>query len=193
MQQNELIKLFKRSNALLDGHFKLSSGLHSDTYFQSALILQYPEKAACISEELIIKIKKYGGIKPDVLISPAIGGIIVGYEMARILKIRSVFTERINDGNVSLRRGFSINRGEKVLIVEDVITTGLSVKEIINSIKTLSVDVIGIASLIDRSTEKINFGVPSFSLLNIEVKNYKEDECPMCKNGSKAIKLGSRK
>ncbi|MDR3275103.1 MAG: orotate phosphoribosyltransferase [Endomicrobium sp.] len=191
MWQNELKELFKQNNALLNGHFKLSSGRHSDRYFQSALILQHPQEAARLAEELISKIKK-NNIKVDVVVSPAVGGIIIGYEIGRALNVRSIFTERV-DGNVLLRRGFSVNKGEKILVAEDVITTGLSTKEVIDSLKTASVKIAGVVSLVDRSTGKVDFGVPRFSLLSLEVKSYKEAECPMCKEGSKAVKPGSRK
>ncbi|MDR0401622.1 MAG: hypothetical protein LBH27_01290, partial [Endomicrobium sp.] len=123
--------------------------------------------------------------------SPAIGGIIIGYEVGRVLGIRSIFTERTN-GIVCLRRGFSINKDEKVLIVEDVITTGLSSTEVINSVKCVGATVVAVASLVDRSDGKINFGVPKFSILRLEVKNYEKYNCPMCKLGSVAIKPGSR-
>ncbi|MDR3253925.1 MAG: orotate phosphoribosyltransferase [Endomicrobium sp.] len=191
MRQNELKELFEQNNALLNGHFKLSSGRHSDTYFQSALILQHPKEAAFLAEELVNKIKK-NNINIDVVVSPAIGGIIIGYEMGRALNVRSIFTERV-DGNVLLRRGFSVNKGEKILVVEDVITTGLSTKEVIDSLKTASVEIAGVVSLVDRSAGKVDFGVPRFSLLSLEVKSYKEAECPMCREGSKAVKPGSRK
>lgn len=191
MRQGELKGLFEKNGALLSGHFKLSSGLHSDTYFQAALILQYPREAARLAGELAKRIEE-NNIKVDVVVSPALGGVIIGHEMGRALDVRAIFTERV-DGKVSLRRGFSIDKGEKVLVVEDVITTGLSTKEVIDSLKPAGVEVAAVVSLVDRSAGKVDFGVPRFSLLSLEVKSYKEDECSMCKTGSEAIKPGSRK
>jgi orotate phosphoribosyltransferase len=191
MQQDELKTLFKENNALLGGHFKLSSGLHSDTYFQSALILQYPKKAEFLAQELAKKLKK-SNITVNVVVSPAMGGVIIGHEMGRVLGVRAIFTERV-DGNVLLRRGFSVKENERILIVEDVITTGLSTKEVINSIKSSGAKVVGVVCLVDRSAGEVDFGIPKISLLRLEVKNYKEEECPMCKEGSQAVKPGSRK
>ncbi|MDR2351509.1 MAG: orotate phosphoribosyltransferase [Endomicrobium sp.] len=191
MLQRDVRGLFKRNNALLNGHFKLSSGLHSDTYFQSALILQYPKEAERLGKELAKKIKE-NNIKPDTVISPAIGGIIIGQEMGRALSIRVIFTERV-DGKVLLRRGFSVSTNEKVLVVEDVITTGLSIREVLGMLKANEAQVVAVASLVDRSAGKVDFSVPRFSLLSLEVKIYKEKDCPMCKEGSIAVKPGSRR
>ncbi|MDR1417656.1 MAG: orotate phosphoribosyltransferase [Endomicrobium sp.] len=191
MQQDELKTLFKKNNALLTGHFKLSSGLHSDTYFQSALILQYPKEAEFLAQELAKKLKE-NNITIDVVVSPAMGGVIIGYEMGRALGVRAIFTERV-DGKVLFKRGFSLKESEKVLIIEDVITTGLSTKEVIEFIKLSGCKIVAVGSLVDRSAGKVDFGVPTFSLLSLEVKSYKEQECPMCKEGVVVIKPGSRK
>jgi orotate phosphoribosyltransferase len=190
-QQEELRELFRKNRALLNGHFKLSSGLHSDIYFQAALILQYPKEAAWLAEELAKKIKE-NNIKVDVVISPALGGVIILHEMGRALGVRSIFTERV-DGKVSLRRGFFVEKSEKVLVVEDIITTGLSTREVIDSLKSAGTETVAAVSLVDRSAGKVDFGVPRFSLLSLEVKSFKEDECPMCKAGGRAVKPGSRK
>jgi orotate phosphoribosyltransferase len=190
MLQEDVRELFKRNNALLNGHFKLSSGLHSDTYFQSALILQYPKEAERLGEELAKKIKE-NNIKVDVVVSPAIGGIVIGQEIGKALSVRAIFTERV-DGKVLLRRGFSVSANEKVLVVEDVITTGLSTREVIETLKANGAQVVAVVSLVDRSAGKVDFGVPRFSLLSLEVKSYKEENCPMCKEGSIAVKPGSR-
>ncbi|MCL2798802.1 MAG: orotate phosphoribosyltransferase [Endomicrobia bacterium] len=187
MEKEEVIKLFGKNHALLRGHFKLSSGLHSDTYFQSALILQHPAEAEKLAKELAKKIID-AKIKIDVVVSPAMGGIIIGHEVARALGTRAIFTERV-DGKVILRRLFSVAKAEKVLIVEDVVTTGLSTQEVIGALKA---DVVAVVSLVDRSAGKVDFGVPRFSLLSLEVKSYKEEECPMCKEGKPLIKPGSR-
>jgi orotate phosphoribosyltransferase len=184
-------ELFKKNGALLNGHFKLSSGLHSDTYFQSALVLQYSSESMQIAEELTKQIRK-NNIEVDVVASPAIGGIVIGHEIGKSLNVRAIFTERI-DGKVSLRRGFSVGVNDKILVVEDVITTGLSTREVIDTLKSTGAETTAVVSLVDRSAGKIDFGIPRFSLLSLDVKSYREDECPMCKKGSKAIKLGSRK
>ncbi|OEG71880.1 orotate phosphoribosyltransferase [Candidatus Endomicrobiellum trichonymphae] len=190
-RQEELRELFRENKALLNGHFKLSSGLHSDTYFQAALILQYPKEAAWLAEELAKKIKE-NNIKVDVVVSPALGGVIIGHEMGRALGVRAIFTERV-DGKVSLRRGFFAGKDEKVLVVEDVITTGLSTKEVIDSLKSTGSETVAAVSIVDRSAGKVDLGVPRFSLLSLDVKTFKEDKCPMCKAGSCAVKHGSRK
>ncbi|MCL1972497.1 MAG: orotate phosphoribosyltransferase [Endomicrobia bacterium] len=191
MNQSEVSELFKKNKALLNGHFLLSSGLHSDTYFQSALILQHPKEAEKLARELVKQINEKG-IKIDAVVSPAMGGIIIGHEVARALVVRAVFTERV-DGKVTLRRGFSIGKNEKIIVVEDVITTGLSTKEVIDSITPLGANVVAVASLVDRSAGKVDFGVTRFSLLSLDVKSYKAQECPLCKDGSAAVKPGSRK
>ena len=191
MNQEEMKELFKKHNALLNGHFLLSSGLHSDTYFQSALILQHPEVAQVLAQNLKEKIVQV--VKDiDVVVSPAMGGVIIGHEMGRAFGTRAIFTERV-DGKVTLRRGFSVSKGEKVLVVEDVITTGLSTREVIESLKETGAEIVAVWSLVDRSAGKVDFGVPRFSLLSLEVKSYKPEECPLCKDGSKPIKPGSRK
>ncbi|GAB1401555.1 orotate phosphoribosyltransferase [Elusimicrobiota bacterium] len=191
MEQNEMKELFKKYNALLTGHFLLSSGLHSDTYFQSALILQHPQVASVLAENLKNEIsQKVKDI--DLIVSPAMGGIVIGQEMGRAFGKRAIFCERV-DGKLVLRRGFNIEKGERVLVVEDVITTGLSTKEVIEAITPLGANVVAVCSLVDRSAGKVDFGVPRFSLLSLEVKSYKQEECPLCKDGSSPIKPGSRK
>ncbi|MDR3050027.1 MAG: orotate phosphoribosyltransferase [Elusimicrobiota bacterium] len=191
MQQQEVKQLFEKNKALLSGHFKLSSGLHSDAYFQSALILQYPNEAEKLGAEIAALVKSEN-IKIDTVVSPALGGLIIGQEVARSLGVRAIFTERV-DGQVMLRRGFSVVKDEKILVVEDVITTGLSTREVINAIQEQGAKAAAVASLVDRSAGKADFGVPKFSLLTLEVKSYKESDCPMCKLGAAAVKPGSRK
>lgn len=184
-------ELFKKYQALLNGHFLLSSGLHSDTYFQSALILQYPHEAEVLAEILAEKIlKEIPDI--DLVVSPALGGIVIGQEVAAQIGCRAIFAERV-EGKLALRRGFNIEKGEKCLVVEDVITTGLSTKEVVEVVKANGGEVKAVGSLVDRSGGKVDFGVPYFSLLSLEVKSYKPEECPLCKEGSSPIKPGSRK
>ncbi|HBU70114.1 MAG TPA: orotate phosphoribosyltransferase [Elusimicrobia bacterium] len=189
---NDLRKLFEEKKALLNGHFLLSSGLHSDTYFQSALILQYPDTAEKLAQELRKLISgKLGADAIDLVISPAMGGIVIGQEVGRALGRRAIFCERV-EGKLVLRRGFKIEKGEKCVVVEDVITTGLSTGEVVEVVKSLGGDVVAVASLVDRSGGKVDFGVPRFSLLSLEVKSYKPEECPLCKAGQPVIKPGSR-
>ncbi|MDR2425999.1 MAG: orotate phosphoribosyltransferase [Endomicrobium sp.] len=191
MDQNEVKELFKKNNALLSGHFLLSSGLHSDTYFQSALILQYPREAEKLAAELSKKVKEKE-IKVDLIVSPAMGGIIIGHEIGRALGVRAIFTERV-DGKVMLRRGFFADKGAKALVAEDVVTTGLSTKEVIDALANYGVEIAAVVSLVDRSAGKVDFGVPRFSLLSLDIKSYKAEECPMCREGGLPVKPGSRK
>jgi orotate phosphoribosyltransferase len=190
MKPEEIKKLFEKYNALLSGHFLLSSGVHSDTYFQSALVLQYPHEAEKLAEALADKALAEAP-EIDVVVSPAMGGIIIGQEVAAQIGCRAIFTERV-DGKMALRRGFSVENGEKCLVVEDVVTTGLSTREVIDAIKVLGGNVVAAASLVDRSGGKADLGVALFSLLALEVKSYKPEECPMCKTGSQPVKPGSR-
>ena len=189
MTEKEVIDIFEKNNALLTGHFKLSSGLHSGKYLQCALVLQYPR----ISEALArVTAEKFAGVKIDVVVGPALGGVTFAYEVARALGVRGLFTER-DEGKVVLRRGFTIGAGEKVLVVEDVVTTGLSTKEVIEVIKTHGGDVVGVASIIDRSDTKPDYGVRFEALAKVGVKTYRPEDCPLCKQGSPAVKPGSRK
>jgi len=189
MTQEEVLKIFEENNALLNGHFKLSSGLHSDQYLQCALVLQYPKLAEKFSKELV---KTLSRKKIDVVVGPALGGVTLAYEIARALGVRGIFTER-QEGQVLLRRGFYIEKGERVLIAEDVVTTGLSTNEVIEVIKKAGGDVVGVVSIIDRSNGKAVFGVPFQSLARIDVKAYNEADCPLCKKGIPVVKPGSRK
>jgi orotate phosphoribosyltransferase len=188
MTDKEIIDIYKKHNALLKGHFLLSSGLHSDTYLQSALVMQYPIIAENIISELVKKIYHMNFVT---VVSPAIGGIRFGYELARLLKKRSIFTERTN-GAMSLRRGFHLEENEKVLVAEDVVTTGKSTKECINVIEESKAEVVGITSLVDRSDGKLDFGVPFFPLIKVNVKTYSPDSCPLCNEGITLEKPGSR-
>jgi len=189
MTQEEVLKIFEKNKALLNGHFKLSSGLHSAQYLQCALVLQYPKLAEKFSKELA---KIFSSKKIDVVVGPAMGGITLAYEIARALGVRGIFTER-QERQVLLRRGFYIEKGERVLIAEDVVTTGLSTNEVIEVIKRAGGEVIGVVSIIDRSNGKAVFGVPFQSLAKIDVKAYSETDCPLCKKGIPVVKPGSRK
>ncbi|MDD5644914.1 MAG: orotate phosphoribosyltransferase [bacterium] len=188
MDSEKLIKKLLETGALLEGHFELTSGLHSNKYFQCALLLQNPE----ISTELGQKIKDmFSGEKVELVAGPAVGGIIIAHEVARAFGVKSVFAERV-DGKMALRRGFGVQKGQKVLLVEDVITTGGSILELVAIFKDAGADVVGIASIVDRSGGKIVFPVPFRPLLSIEVESYQARECPFCAKGAKAEKPGSR-
>lgn len=189
MTENDVIKLFQKHKALLTGHFKLSSGLHSEKYLQCALVLQYPEVAEKMAKAIALK---FSDIKIDLVVGPALGGVTLAYEVARALGVRGIFTER-DEGKVTLRRGFSISAGEKVLIAEDVVTTGLSTKEVMDVVRSHGGDVVAVCSIIDRSEVKPDYGVRFESLAKVKVDTYKPETCPLCKEGGVAIKPGSRK
>lgn len=188
MTSEDVLEIYKKTGALLSGHFLLSSGLHSDSYLQSALVLQQPEIATKLCAALA---DQFRGHRIDVVIAPAIGGILVSHETARALGVRALFAERVN-GMLTLRRGFVIKQGERVLVVEDVITTGKSTKETIDVVKQTGGVVVAAASLIDRSGGKAEIGVPYKSLVTLNIPTYQPDACPMCKAGSAPIKPGSR-
>jgi orotate phosphoribosyltransferase len=173
---------------MLTGHFKLTSGRHSDRYFQCAMVLQHPEHTGALCRELAAR---FAGEDVSAVIGPATGGIIVSYETARALGVRGIFTEREN-GLMSLRRGFSIEPGERVLVVEDVITTGGSVLEVIDVVRSLGGVVVGAGVLVDRSGGKVDLGVRKEALLVTEVISYDPDQCPLCRDGIPAVKPGSR-
>ncbi len=191
-QDNSLLETFKKKGALLEGHFVLSSGLHSNRYFQSALLLQDPETAEQLGRSIA---QKFPAV--DVVISPAIGGLIIGHEVARAKKVRAIFVEKDDTGKPVLRRNFHIEAKEKVLVIEDVITTGLSTSEVLKLVKELSGDIVGVGSVVNRSQSQnsklAEWKIPVHSLLNLEVKTWKAEECPLCKEGTPAIKPGSRK
>jgi orotate phosphoribosyltransferase len=187
--EKEVLELFEKSGALLKGHFKLSSGLHSEKYLQCALVLQYPDISEKLSEALAGNFSKE---KIDVVIGPALGGVTLAYEVARAIGVRGLFTER-QDGKMVLRRGFSISKGEKVLVVEDVVTTGGSTKEVIDLVKSFGADVVGVGSIIDRSGASIDFGAPFRPLAKVGVETFEESKCPPCKKGIPITKPGSRR
>lgn len=183
-----LEQIFLDSGALLKGHFLLSSGLHSDRYLQCALVLAHPNRAEEFGRALAGKISA----KPDLVISPAMGGLIIGQEVARALGVRHYFTERV-DGSVTLRRGFALKPGERVLVVEDVVTTGKSTKEVFDVIRAAGAVVSGACSVVDRSEGKAALGAPYSSLWTVAVPAWTAGDCPACKAGTPAVKPGSRK
>ena len=188
LTRDEIIAIFKESGALLEGHFILTSGLHSNAYFQCAKVFQYPWHAESLCRDIA---GHFLGDRIDVVVSPAVGGIVFGQEIGRLLGVRSIFAERV-DGQMTLRRGFEINPGERVLLAEDVTTTGGSVKEVLEAVKGMGGDILAVTAVVDRSGGKAQFGVPYFSLFQMEVTNFDPANCPLCAAGSTAVKPGSR-
>jgi orotate phosphoribosyltransferase len=188
MTSEQIIEHFRSTGALLEGHFLLSSGLHSPQYLQCALALQFAADAKRFGE-LIAKQFAHKGV--ETVASPAIGGLVIGYATAAAVNVRFIWTER-EAGKMTLRRGFTVKPNEKVLVVEDVITTGGSTRECIAAVTEHGASVIGAASIIDRSNGAADVGVPRISLATLDVPSYQKDECPMCRDGSEAVKPGSR-
>jgi orotate phosphoribosyltransferase len=188
MTSDQVLDIYKQTGALLTGHFLLSSGLHSEHYLQSALVLQQPDIATRLCAALA---QHFITAKIEAVIAPALGGVFVSHETARALGVRALFAERVN-GELTLRRGFTIKQGERVLVVEDVITTGKSTRETIQVVQQLGGTVVAAASLVDRSGGKAELGVPYKSLVTLNVPIYTQEACPLCKAGSVPIKPGSR-
>ena len=190
IKTEEVMKKFEEAGAIQKGHFKLTSGVHSDTYIQCAQVMQYPGFMHNLCSELG---KKFRGDDIDVIVGPAIGGIIMAHVMAQVLGpwVRAIFTEREN-GKMTLRRSFEIKEGEKVIVVEDVTTTGSSVREVIDIVNSRKGKVVGVGVLIDRSGGKVNFGVKTEKLLTVDIKTFLPEECPLCKKGIPVVKPGSR-
>ena len=186
---DNVMQLFEESGAVLKGHFILTSGLHSDTYMQCAKLFENAEVAEKLCAKAADKVKKYDA---DVVVSPAVGAIIFGYELGKQLGLSNMFAEREKDGNFALRRGFELKKGSRVIVAENVVTTGGSVQEVIDLIGKLGSTVVAVVEVVDRSGGKVDFGVPNESLLTIDVKTYQPDECPMCKQGTVAVKPGSK-
>ena len=190
LSYKESLKILKETNALLEGHFILSSGLHSKQYIQCAKLLSHPQKAELICSSLAEKIKKRFN-RIDIILSPAMGGVVVGYEIGRQLKVETVFAERA-DGSLILRRGFKIKENSNVLIVEDVITTGKSAMECSNIVKTNSAKLAGYACIIDRSNEDISFGNQMVSQIKFNIETFTEDKIPEDLKKINPIEPGSR-
>ncbi len=189
MLSEEVIERFRRTGALLEGHFVLTSGLHSTQYLQCALVLQHPHEAEAFARAVAAR---FGGESIETVAAPAIGGIVIGYEVARALGARSIWTER-ESGRMTLRRGFTVRPGESVLVVEDVITTGGSTRETIDALREAGARVVAAASIIDRSGGRADVGLPRVALATLDVPTYAPDSCPACRRGEPAIKPGSRK
>jgi orotate phosphoribosyltransferase len=188
MTRDELLDLFRRSGALLEGHFRLTSGLHSPGYLQCALVLQHPQQAEALGRAIAGRVKD---LRPTVVLSPALGGVVIGHETGRALGVRAIFCER-QEGALALRRGFTLDATERVLVVEDVMTTGGSTRETIEVAKAAGGQVVGTASIVDRSGGTIRFDVPFASLLEIALPTYAPPTCPLCAQGIPVVKPGSR-
>ncbi len=189
MDEGQILEQFKKTDALLDGHFVLSSGLHSPKYLQCALALQYPADASKFGRSIA---QHFSDSNIGTVASPAIGGLIIGYAVAQALNVRFIWTER-QDGVMTVRRGFLIKNGERILVVEDVITTGGSTRECISALQENGARVIAAASIIDRSNGTADVGVPRISLATLNVTAYDQESCPMCASGDEPYKPGSRK
>ncbi len=188
MNPADVIARFRRAGALLDGHFRLSSGLHSGGYLQSALVLQHPEDAQALGDALAATVRT---LAVEAVLSPALGGIVIGHEVARSLGVRAIFAER-QDGHLTLRRGFSLAPGERVLIVEDVVTTGGSTRETMAVARAAGAEVVAATSIVNRSGDRATFDVPLYSLLQLDLPTYEADHCPLCRAGAPLVKPGSR-
>ena len=186
--ERQTLELYEKTRALMRGHFRLTSGLHSDVYLQSALVLQHPEHAAALGAALAAP---FAAERVQTVLAPAIGGILVAHEAARALGVRALFTER-EGGAMRLRRGFALGAGERCLVVEDVITTGGSTREVVECVEAHGGLVVGVGSLIDRSGGAASFPVKRVALATVAASTWAPETCPLCKAGSQAIKPGSR-
>ena len=189
MDKEKILELFRTTEALQQGHFRLTSGLHSLEYFQCARVLQFPQYNELLCGDIA---RLFHDWRVDVVVAPAVGGIMVGQEVARQMRVRGIFAER-EDDKMTLRRGFEIKPGERVLVCEDVVTTGGSVIEVINLAKAAGGAVVGVAAIVDRSSKPINFGAQFFSLLKMAPPVYTPEVCPLCEEKVPVIKPGSRK
>jgi orotate phosphoribosyltransferase len=188
MTRDELLDLFRRSGALLDGHFRLTSGLHSPGYLQCALVLQHPDAAERLGRALADRLR---AARPTAVLSPAIGGIVIGHEVARAFGARALFAER-QDGVLTLRRGFTISENDRVLVVEDVLTTGGSTRETIQVAVAAGGQVVAAGAIVDRSGGTVRFDVPFETLLDVSFPTYQPEACPLCAQGLPVVKPGSR-
>jgi orotate phosphoribosyltransferase len=188
MTRDELLDLFRKSGALLEGHFRLTSGLHSSGYLQCALVLQHPQHAEALGAALASRTRH---LRPTVVMSPALGGVVIGQEVGRGLGVRAIFAER-QDGALTLRRGFMLGENDRVLVVEDVLTTGGSTRETMQVARASGAHVVGAASIVDRSAGAARLDVPFAALLEIALPTHEPDQCPLCAQGLPVVKPGSR-
>jgi orotate phosphoribosyltransferase len=187
--QKEVFDIFEKARALLKGHFLLSSGLHSDTYFEKFQVLQYPQYVEILCRKMA---SLFSDDHVEVVVGPTIGGVIIAYEVAKHLKVRSIYAEPGDEGRI-FKRGFALSKGERVLIVDDILTTGGSAKEVVQLVEKHQGSIRGIGLLLDRSGGKVRFDYPLRVLATTEVTNYRPEECPLCIKGEPLVKPGSRK
>ncbi len=188
MTEQEIVKVLEDSKALLTGHFQLRSGLHSNRFFQAALLLQYPDKAEIVCKHLA---ESFAGERIETVISPAVGGLIVGQEMARALGCRAIFADK-EDGELVLKRGFTLRPGEKVLVAEDVVTKGGRVQQTIDLVRSMGAEVVAVAVIVDRSGGDAKFDVPFHSALKLTLPTYDPADCPLCREGFPIDRPGSK-
>ncbi|GHT01314.1 orotate phosphoribosyltransferase [Synergistales bacterium] len=192
MLKKDALWLLKHTDVMQEGHFRLTSGRHSDRYMQCAHLFEHPyhTETVCLDMAMFFDPEDFGKI--DLVAGPALGGVIMAYEMARVLRARNIFTER-EDGKMTLRRGFHVEPGTRALVVEDVVTTGGSVREVIELMRANGAEVVGVGSVVDRSDGEVDFGVPFYATLSTKIESWPADECPLCAQGLPIIKPGSRK
>lgn len=188
LSEKEIMEIFRETKVLQEGHFLLTSGRHSSQYMQCARVLQYPRFTEMLCRELAGRFKRE---EIDVVVAPAIGGILIAYEVAKILETRAIFAER-EKGRMSFRRGFEIDEDENVLVVEDVITTGGSVQEVIDAVREQGGNIRGVGVFVDRSNGKVRFSPRTEALLTMDIVSYPPEECPLCREGKPLVKPGSR-
>jgi orotate phosphoribosyltransferase len=188
MTADAVLASYRQSGALLEGHFKLSSGLHSAGYLQSALVLQHPRRAEALGRALADRLR---ALAPTVVVSPAMGGLIIGHEVGRALDVRAIFVERV-DGTMVLRRGFALDSSDRVVVIEDVVTTGRSTNEAIGAVRATGAVVVGAGSIVDRSGGAASLDVPFHALVSLALATYEPAACPMCAAGQPVVKPGSR-
>jgi orotate phosphoribosyltransferase len=192
-QPDPILELFRSTGAYLRGHFRLTSGLHSPEYLQCALVLQHPAHAQLLGAQLAEALTQLtGGAAPGLVAAPALGGLIIGHEVARALGVRFIFTERDASGKMTLRRGFSVTPGEVAIVVEDVVTTGGSTREVVENLTAAGARVLAAGSIVDRSGGQASVGVQRAALATLKVTAYPPDDCPLCRSGSPVVKPGSR-
>lgn len=191
-QPNAVLELFRSTGAYLQGHFRLTSGLHSSAYLQSALVLESPESAGKLGRLLGEAVQALTPERIDMVASPALGGVIIGYEVARALGTPFVFTERDASGKMTLRRGFSVTPGARIAVIEDVITTGGSTREVVELLRAAGGEVVAAGSIVDRSGGAADAGAPRAALLTLTVESWPPEFCPLCAQGLPVVKPGSR-
>jgi len=191
-QAESILELFRTTGAYLNGHFRLTSGLHSPAYLQCALVLQYPRHAAELGGLLADELRKFVSEPVGLVVSPALGGLIIGHEVARALGARFIFTERDENKKMTLRRGFTVTPGEPALVVEDVVTTGGSTRDVVDALRAAGARPLAAGSIVDRSGGHADVGAPRVALVTLQVLTYDPAQCPLCAQGLSAVKPGSR-